>query len=245
MNMALGKYGQAASAVVVHGDKIGLVGIKLGILTLGNDFENIVVEGPNVSVSGKTNWGTPTSYSPRSAAVSPDGKWIYLAGYIGKYFVQKIAFQKDGVMELFAGKADGSRGQGDKEFDGVASVACDAAGRVYVADYCNDRIQVFSDKGEFLKSIKTPSPNLIQIDPNNGDIYVSSWLALYSDNAKDGPATPELYHLGNFDNPEVKNKIALPFIDYSKGVFMNHWNWTIFNVNIDFFEKQPDRKSVV
>ena len=241
VDKGIGKYGQAASAIVVHGDKIGLIGWRLGILTLGNDFENIAVDGPNLTVQVNYYNNVFGPASPRSAAVSPDGKWIYLAGYKGKNFVQRIAFQKDGVMECFLGAPDGKRGAGDKEneFDGVASVACDAQGRVYVADFCNNRVQVFSDKGEFLKSIKVNCPNLIQVDPNNGDIYVSSWLCILSDHTKDGPDVPELIHLGNFDNPEVKNKFKLPFIDYSKNVFMNHYNWTIFNVHLDFFEKQP------
>lgn len=235
------KYGQAASALVVHENKIGLIGKKLGILTLGEDFENIVLEGPNLALEVKyseTNAPVFKPEPPRSAAVSPDGKWIYLGGYINKNFVQRIAFHKDGVMECFLGNPDGKRGQSDKEFDGVASVACDSKGRVYVADYCNDRIQVFSDKGEFLKSIKTPQPNTVLIDPHNGDIYVASFLSLTSDYAKDCPK-PELRHFGNFDNPEIKNISKLPLNHYQSSGGLNHGNWKSFKVHIDFYEKQP------
>ena len=218
------KYASAASAMVVHGDKIGLLGNKLAILTLGEDYENIVLDGPMLG-------------GARSAALSPDGKWIYYS--LGNT-VKRIAFQKDGVAELFVGNADGKFGKGDKEFDGIGAIACDASGRLYVTDYCNDRVQVFSDKGEFLKSIKINSPNMIQVDPNNGDIYVSSWLVVLSPNTRTpGPATPELFHLGNFDNPEIKSKLALPFIGYVTNVFMNEGNGERFNVKIDFFEKQP------
>lgn len=218
------KYERAATAMVVHGDKIGLLGTKLAILTLGEDFENVIIEGPFLG-------------GARSAALSPDGKWIYYS--IGNV-VKKIAFQKDGVAELFVGNANGKFGKGDKEFDGLASIACDGKGRVYVADYCNDRIQVYSDKGELLKSIKFNSPNKIDVDPQTGDIYVSSWLVVLSPNTNTpGPATPELFHLGNFDNPEVKNKYKLPLIGYVTNVFMNEGNGETFNVKIDFFDKEP------
>jgi hypothetical protein len=235
------KYGQAASALVVHGNKIGLIGKKLGILTLGNDFENILLEGPNLALEVKYSESNSPVFKPeppRCAAVSPDGKWIYLGGYINKNFVQRIAFHKDGALECFLGNPDGKRGQGDKEFDGVSSVACDAKGRVYIADYCNDRVQVFSEKGEFLKSIKTPNPNTIQTDPHNGDIYVASFQSIISDYAKDCK-TPELRHFGNFDNPEIKNVSNLPLAHYQHGIFMNHGNWKSFKIHIDFFEKQP------
>lgn len=241
VDKVISKYGQAASALVVHGDKIGLIGWKLGFLTLGDDLDNICVDGPSLTILGKTPREGEIIIPPRSAAVSPDGKWLYLAGYMGKNFVQRIAFNKEGILECFVGASDGKRGDGDKEneFDGVASVACDSQGRVYVADYCNNRIQIFSEKGDFLKSIKFNNPHIIQVDPNNGDIYVSSWLCLLSEHAKDGPEKPTLTRLGNFDNPVIKSKFILPFIEYSKTVFMNHGNWMFYNVHIDFFDKQP------
>lgn len=231
------KYKQAAEAIVVHGNRVGLIGSNLGFLTLGDDFENVVVEGPNLTIK-IPHQGKEITILPDSAAVSPDGKWLYLGGYQGYYGVKKIAFDKSGVLEHFAGQADGKRGTDEKSFDGVASVACDSTGRVYVADYCNDRVQVFSDKGAFLKTIPVQSPHLVQVDPNNGDIYVSSWLSMHSNNTKNG-SDPVLYHLGNFDNPTVKSKYPLPFIDYAKNVFMNEGNWSIYNVHINFFEKEP------
>lgn len=234
----MNKYLMAASAIVTYGDKIGVIGQNMGFLTLGNDFENITVEGPITAVKSKPDQKTG-NILPKSAALSPDGKWVYLAAYPGKNFVQKIAFQKDGVLECFLGDPDGKRGAGDKEneFDGVASVACDAKGRVYVADYCNNRVQVFSEKGEFLKSIKVNAPNILQIDPNNGDIYVASWLTIYSNYAKDG-VEPILTHMGNFDNPIIKSSFPLQLVNYAKQTSMNE-TWWVYNFHIDFFEKQP------
>lgn len=227
------KYKNAANVIVVHENKIGLIGYKLGFLTLGDDFENVTVDGPLVAIqNGKNN------HLPNSAALSPDGKWLYLASYSNLHFVKRIAFNKEGVLEHFLGNPDGKEGSKNNEFHSVASVACDSKGRVYVADYENDRIQIFSEKGEFLKSISINKPHLIQIDPNNGDIYVSSWLAMYSNKAKNGPS-PTLTHLGNFDNPTSKANFDLPFIDYAKNVFMNEGNWATYNVHFDFYTKQP------
>jgi sugar lactone lactonase YvrE len=231
------KYERAATAIVVHGDTVGVIGGKLGFLTLGDDFENVAVDGPSLTVKVMSQ-GKEITIFPGSAALSPDGKWLYLAGYQGYYGVKKIAFDKTGVLGHFAGQPDGKRGTDNNSFDGAASVACDSTGRVYVADYCNNRVQVYSGSGEFLKSIPIQSPHMMQVNPSNGDIYVSSWLSMHSNNAKDG-SDPVLYHLGNFDNPVVKSKYPLPFVDYAKNVFMNEGNWSIYNVQINFFEKEP------
>ena len=37
----------------------------------------------------------------------------------------------------------GSCGFGDGQFDGAGGIAVDAAGKVYIADYSNNRVQVF------------------------------------------------------------------------------------------------------
>ncbi len=47
----------------------------------------------------------------------------------------------------------GSRGSGEGELHSPTAVSCDSAGRVYVADSSNGRVQVFTQDGRFLRSI--------------------------------------------------------------------------------------------
>src|SRR5690606_22287264 len=80
-------------------------------------------------------------------------------------------------MKLFAGlmkvEPEGI-GEGGDRFKCPLGVACDAQGRVYVADNLNNRIQVFDPAGKLLKSIATPRPGIVQVDPNSGEIWVTA-----------------------------------------------------------------------
>jgi DNA-binding beta-propeller fold protein YncE len=80
-------------------------------------------------------------------------------------------------------KSWGKRGTGPGEFHTPHTIAVDAAGRVYVGDRENNRIQVFDRDGEFLKQYAnvgapwaiciTPGPNqvLYSSDSRPGRIY--------------------------------------------------------------------------
>ena len=58
-----------------------------------------------------------------------------------------VKFNKDGKYLLSWGK----RGTGPGEFNTPHAIATDSKGRVYVSDRENNRIQIFSPQGEFLK----------------------------------------------------------------------------------------------
>ena len=76
----------------------------------------------------------------------------------------------------------GKSGTGEGEFQSVRDVACDSTGNVYVADRDNDRIQVFTAEGRFLRMFggriegerKLKWPSGITIDSNDM-VYVSEW----------------------------------------------------------------------
>ncbi|PCJ61213.1 MAG: hypothetical protein COA79_06440 [Planctomycetota bacterium] len=239
MDRAQGKYGSAANAIVIHGNKIGLIGRKLGILPLQENFEDILLEGPSVIVP-YTYRGKPFFREPSSAAISPDGKWVYLAGYGNYDAVKRIEFSATGKLEHFAGKKDGKHGKGLGEFDGVASVACDAKGRVYVADYINDRIQVFDVTGKHLKSLKVKKPYKVMINPKNGDVYVTSWLVTFSKRAHDSDCKkPLLYHFSNLDSWKLKGTYGVPLVGYARSVFMNEGRWKTHAISMDFHGSKP------
>jgi DNA-binding beta-propeller fold protein YncE len=81
---------------------------------------------------------------PRGAVVNARGE-IYVCEYTKSERVQK--FTADGAKYLGGW---GRLGGGPGEFSRAEGLGIDAAGRIYVADSCNHRIQVFSGEGQFL-----------------------------------------------------------------------------------------------
>ena len=79
---------------------------------------------------------------PRSVAVSSN---LLVSEYGITERVQ--AFTLDGQKAVLA---FGEPGDGPGQFNRVEGLDVDAAGRIYVADSCNHRIQIFSPNGEFL-----------------------------------------------------------------------------------------------
>lgn len=74
----------------------------------------------------------------------------------------------------------GSRGSDKANFIHPHGIACDSAGRIFVADCGNRRIQVFTPEGEFLKYFGMPSkgkgkvPGGIAVDCNDL-VYITEW----------------------------------------------------------------------
>ncbi len=120
---------------------------------------NIVVIEPHYSrvnhfsTNGKlvAQWGVEgTNFGqlgmPRAAVVNAKGE-IYVAEYTVSERVQRFTAQGK--------KCEGSFGSlGDKpgEFSRAEGLGIDALGRIYVADSCNHRIEIFSPDGKFLRA---------------------------------------------------------------------------------------------
>jgi len=75
----------------------------------------------------------------------------------------------------------GTKGNGDGQFDDPTSLVVDrAAGKVYVADPRNQRIQVFDANGKFLAGWPVPEWGRpygfedVVVDPSTGRLYASS-----------------------------------------------------------------------
>jgi len=120
---------------------------------------NIVVLEPHYSrvnifsTNGKpvAQWGVKGTNAgqlgmPRGAAANARGE-IYVCEYGDSERVQK--FTADGSKCLGAW---GRLGDAPGEFNRAESLAVDAQDRIYVADSCNQRIQIFSPEGKFLRA---------------------------------------------------------------------------------------------
>lgn len=81
---------------------------------------------------------------PTDVAVLPDGSFYVSDGYRN---TRVVRFSCDGEYEL----QWGTPGSGPGEFNTLHGIAVDRSGDVYVADRENDRVQVFDEKGRFLR----------------------------------------------------------------------------------------------
>ncbi|HEY2934055.1 MAG TPA: peptidyl-alpha-hydroxyglycine alpha-amidating lyase family protein [Acidobacteriota bacterium] len=95
-------------------------------------------------IKGQTGTDDKTFDKPTDIAFAANGDFYISDGYGNSRVVK---FNREGKYLLSWGK----RGTGPGEFHTVHSVGLDSKGRVYVSDRENNRIQIFSPKGEFLK----------------------------------------------------------------------------------------------
>lgn len=138
---------------------------------------------------------------PHNAAASPDGKWLAMthvfykgAKYSQPNAVFRMPLEGDQWPKRYLGQGNSgcakignvrdakerdrlkakARAIQDR-FHSPASVAYDSKGRLYVADWDLDRIQVFTPDGKYERSILVNGPAQIQINPRTDEIYVFSW----------------------------------------------------------------------
>ncbi|MEX1095926.1 MAG: SMP-30/gluconolactonase/LRE family protein [Planctomycetales bacterium] len=189
--------GNAASTMAVRNGRIALARLKLNRLATDGPTGGLPLGGPKITFEQGARGSfekDSRDVSPRSAAFSPDGRWLYLTGYvrangslasrdivlITSYdwvpVVARVDFEKGDRAEVFLGGPKVSdAGNAPGKFRMPSSVTVDDEGRIYVCDYGNDRIQVFSPDGEHLKSIETPAPAHLEIHHRTQELYVFSW----------------------------------------------------------------------
>ncbi|MFO7899277.1 MAG: hypothetical protein R6V58_09470 [Planctomycetota bacterium] len=119
------------------------------------------------------------SITPHLAA-SPDGDRIYVTGLHGagvwgsapaSPVLMSGTWDGDRKAEVIVGEF-GSVGADNRHFNNPLDVACDPQGRVYVTDKLNNRVQIFSPDGKYLRTLKVKSPTLVQIHQKTGVVYV-------------------------------------------------------------------------
>ncbi|MBI4325524.1 MAG: hypothetical protein HY674_09700 [Chloroflexi bacterium] len=110
----------------------------------------------------QAQWGTEGTNTgqlkfPRAAAANSRGD-VYVSEYGAVERVQRFT----DLGAQFLG-AFGARGNGPGEFNRAEGLGTDAQDRVYVADSCNHRIQVFSAEGRFLRAYGTAGAGMGQL----------------------------------------------------------------------------------
>ncbi|MDD4889973.1 MAG: hypothetical protein PHU85_08575, partial [Phycisphaerae bacterium] len=111
-------------------------------------------------------------------AVSPDGEWAYVS--VGTY--SRYAAKRNGVLRLkWSDKEAGGLwlgkdepGADDTHFNNPTGLATDKAGNLYVCDWGNNRVMVFSADGKLLGKFPADKPHQVMVHSASGDIYVMS-----------------------------------------------------------------------
>lgn len=103
-------------------------------------------DGKLISQWGENGTNAGQLAFPRAVAVNSRGE-IYVSEYGPVERVQRFAPDGRGLLGAF-----GQPGEGAGEFNRAEGLGVDGADRVYVADSCNHRIQIFSREGTFLRA---------------------------------------------------------------------------------------------
>lgn len=224
-NWPLNKLSSSATTVSIKDNNIYLINktfnlvTKEGVLPDGSLKSNIKT---SIIVPGANEHGG--DISPFSSAISNDGKYLYLTGYVwANYLVQRnyhirgglngvgrINLQTNSPLEVFVGsfEKDKNKGNKDGQFEVASSIAIDKENRIYVSDYVNDRIHVYDENKKLLKYISISKPANVCINPHNNEIFVFSFLVPNVDNKYAESA--KLYHIKSFDEPKILNTFSIP-----------------------------------
>jgi len=255
-----GMSGSAATAIAVQKNKLALVHLKLNRLGLNGDNEGQNLEGPKTSITTadreKYIHGKNLEASPKSCAISPDGEWLYLTGYswtayqhTGGYWVEwlnclaRIKYDGSGSLEIIAGsdKLD-EIGADNAKLNTPTSVITDSKGNIYVTDYMNDRIQVFTADGKYKRSISVTKPVCLTINEKTNEFYVGSWFLKTNQKLAQEftVAKPTLQKYSNLENPKLLQTYILPFDGYSPN--FSQWDQSggqQFKVVVDIYSDIP------
>lgn len=162
-------------------------GVNMQVLKFTNDGSELVMrlvdpDHPTSRAEARANPhpGPFTYGDPAVLAFLPDGTFYLGDGYWNSRIIKYNA-EGEYVMEW------GELGSGPGQFDLVHGVAVDRDHRVYVGDRSNNRIQIFTENGEFIEEWPNISdPVGIFIDENDWVWAISGTLNRILKYSRDG-----------------------------------------------------------
>ena len=171
-------------------------GVNMQILKFTNDGSELVMrlfdpDHPTSRAEARANPNPgPYSYGdPAVLAFLPDGTFLLGDGY---WHSRIVKYGADGeyLMEW------GELGDGPGQFDLVHGLAVDGDRRVYVGDRSNNRIQIFTENGEFIEEWPDISdPVGVFVDATDGVWVISATLNRLLKYNRDGELQ---YYLGAY-----------------------------------------------
>jgi DNA-binding beta-propeller fold protein YncE len=185
-NHSVARHSNAGSAMALRGKRLALAHIEVNRLSTDGSSGGLKLRGAHTGYKVKSvAGGMPVNIGPSSIAFSPDGKTLYTTGYLWRtgswrrvpgcyHAVFKSNYESNDPPKIFLGDLK-KHGQDARHFRVPTSVATDAQGRVYVTDFLNNRVQVYSSAGKPLKTLKTPKPAKVCLHRKTGEIYVFSY----------------------------------------------------------------------
>jgi DNA-binding beta-propeller fold protein YncE len=254
----------SACSMAVHGDRIALAKLTLNRLATDGGTGGLELSGPKTHFNLFLDraWDPSkisrfeTRCCPYSAAFSPDGKRLYLAGFncassarhkFGKEWLPGV-----GVLD-YDGREDAKVFTGSLKVDEglTPGVACDSQGRVYVSDYCGDCINVYQPDAKLIRTLPVSKPTLLAVSPKSGEIYVFSWCLggyIWGINEKlkqagSKPIPPTLTILKSLEDPKPVATYPLPRVAAAVGQHSGMWGdtkgGTQVRAAVDFWTEPP------
>lgn len=210
----------------------GIVVLRDGRIAVSDTHYNRLVifkpDGTTSAIIGHKGVEPGEFTNPVGITQDDDGA-LYVCEYGERDRAQKLSMAGNPILSF------GESGAGDGQFQRPASIRW-RAGKVYVVDAVNNRIQVFTDKGKFLKVLgadqETPPSFYLPYDMTfgpDGSIYVIEYGG-----ARLGKLSPEGKVIGHFGKPGA-----------NRGEFKTPWGVAVDREGTIYVADTGNRRIVV